>query len=233
MGALHRDVTEGEIEFFGDKDELNKIKSILAEKCIIHERESIDLENISGIKFYPSFNLGSYNLYKNIQNKTISQVILKFIDDNQVAISPRNRYLLQYFDYEAKMIDGKKSKHKSCDNPRSGHLSSPVMLNAILDECEKKNYLPGFEQLFQFLENSEKMKHHYLDYFLYFEKSSFKIDTNEIDQFIKKDENNLLITENENKTCRMFSLLLFDRKLVKISEEYIPEEQNKKVLSKN
>ncbi|MGQ3889022.1 hypothetical protein ACQUW5_08325 [Legionella sp. CNM-1927-20] len=218
-----RDVTGLEMEFFGDVSELTQLKDILSGSCAIQEEQAIDWEDINQPKNYPSFKMSLYNLYHQIKDKSVSQVILKFMDDNKFNISFRNRYLLQYWDYEVTMIVSGKSNLKVFNRNARCHLSSPILLNAILNECEKKKYVPGFEQLFQLLEQSKKIRDNYLNPWLYFCKP-FKLDFKGVQKFITKNENNLFIA-NESKTPGKYQLLLFDKKMTKIDTDYSPAEQ--------
>ncbi|WP_131781449.1 hypothetical protein [Legionella gresilensis] len=221
-----RNVTNLEIEFFGDDNELNQIKDILSSTCLIKEGRTIDWEGDR--KDYPSFAIGLCDLYLKIQDKSVSQVILKFIDDNKINISFLSRYLLQYWDYEVSMITHGKSKHKVFNPNTPYHLSSPILLDAILSECEKKNYIPGFERLFQFLEQSKQMESNYLNPYLHFCKP-FKFNVKEVNKFISKKENNLFIAK-ESRVQGKYQLLMFDKKLVKVDTEYMPQEQNNRLI---
>ncbi|WP_454780373.1 hypothetical protein [Legionella sp. WA2022007384] len=202
---------------------MNKAKKTLS-NCTIEEGKSIDWEDIDAPQVFASFDMSILDLYKNIQDQSVAQVILNFMDENQFIISPRNRYLLQYWDYEATMIVRGESNYKSWRTYECSHLSSPILLNAILDECEKKKYVPGFQQLFQFLERSEKMKGDYLNPSLYI-CTPFKLAFEEVQQFIKINENNLLGTESDRRIHGKYHLFLFDKKLTKVFEDYASEQK--------
>ncbi|WP_419418503.1 hypothetical protein ACNVED_08020 [Legionella sp. D16C41] len=218
-----RNITDLEIEFLGDTDKLEQVRGVLSSSCKIQDGKSIDRDNKDNPIVYPAFKMSLYNLYHQSNEQSIAQMILKVIDEKKINISFRNRYLLQYWDFEVKMIVNGQSIHKSFNSEKPPHLSSPILLNAILDECDKKKYLPGFEQLFQLFEQSKKMENNYLNPYLY-SSNSFKLNKKEVQKFIKQNENNLFIN-NETKSQKKYQLLLFDRKLVKIDTDYLPKEE--------
>ncbi|STX51837.1 Uncharacterised protein [Legionella busanensis] len=210
-----------DLEFLGDVNELKQAEGILSGSCTFEKGQAIDWEDKNDPKIYPSFKINLYSLYRQIKDKSVSQVILKLMDDNKLNMSFRNRYMLQYWDYEVKMIVNGKSNLKKFNPNAPCHLSSPILLNTILNECDKRKYIPGFEQLFQFLEQSIKMRNNYMNPQFYFCKP-YKFDLTEIKKFISNNENNLFIS-NDNKIHGKYELLMFDKKLTKVDKDYLPQ----------
>lgn len=216
-------IPDQEILFLGNEDELKQIRDALSNECIFHADKTIlNWEDQNNPKLSLSFDMGSYNLFNCSQDQTVAGCILKFLNDKESNISDRHQYLLQYWDFEASMIINNQSNYKSREKFSS--LTSPVLLNAILNECEKENYLPGFEQLFLLFESSEKLRNDYLNHALYFCKP-FTLAIAEVKQFIQNGENNLCVSSNENKMYSSSQLLLFGKKLTKTFEDYAPAAQ--------
>lgn len=104
-----------------------------------------------------SFHIATFDLKKSINDCSVAQIILNFVLENKLEIDERTKYVIQYWAFEIKMIEEKKS-YRSKLPKENQKLTSPKTINTILNECKKAKYLPSVTHLFNFLEHSKAME---------------------------------------------------------------------------
>ena len=148
---------EDRIYINGNKDLVKQLKDTILSHAWVSDYQEYEYLDDNNTCINASFNIGLYELNELVNECSIARLFYSFITDNQIDLDKRTDYLLQYWMYEVNMINEQKS-YRSRLPKTSQDLTSASKLNKLLDRCEKEEFSPSPEQLFNFLENSDAMK---------------------------------------------------------------------------
>lgn len=155
-----QDHKDHEINISGDKILVKELFDSICSDVWTHNFQDYDYIFNDGrnISEHASFNIGIWNFKTLINECSVVSIILNFVDKKNINLHKNTQNMLQYWDFEVKMIREGKSYRSKFRCPTSAQLTSPEKIETILNRCNKMSFSPSPELIFFLFENSDAMK---------------------------------------------------------------------------